>query len=162
MTLVHLGCSLKQTGMKIEHITWVSLTTGWSSQQEGHLTVSNSLLREIVVDDQSMLAVVTEVLTDGAGGVGSQELKWSGFGSGSSYDHRVFQTVLLLEKSHDVSDCGSLLTDGDVDAVETLGVLTFLVDSLLVNDCVDSNGCLASLSISNDKFTLASSDWHLL
>jgi len=32
--LVHLSCSLEKTRMKIEDITWVSLTTWWSSQQK--------------------------------------------------------------------------------------------------------------------------------
>ena len=35
--------------MEIEDITWVSLTTGWSSEQKGHLAVSNSLLCHILV-----------------------------------------------------------------------------------------------------------------
>lgn len=84
--LVHLGCSLEETRVKIEHITWVGLTTWWSSQQEGHLSVGDSLLGEIVIDDESMLSVVSEVLSNGASGVRGQELKRSGLG-GSSGDN---------------------------------------------------------------------------
>ena len=64
--------------MEVEDITWVSLTTGWSSEEEGHLSVGNSLLGEIVVDDEGVLAVVSEVLTDGASGVWGQELERGG------------------------------------------------------------------------------------
>jgi len=78
VVLVHLGCTLEETRMEVEDITWVSLTTGWSSEEERHLSVGNSLLGEIVVDDEGVLAVVSEVLTDGASGVWSQELERGG------------------------------------------------------------------------------------
>lgn len=44
----------------------------------------------------------------------------SGLGGGGSDDDGVLEAVLLLEKSDDVCDSGSLLANGDVDAVETL------------------------------------------
>jgi len=63
--LVHLGCALKKTRMQVEDITWVSLTTGGSSEEKGHLSVSDGLFGEIVIDDEGVLGVVTEVLSDG-------------------------------------------------------------------------------------------------
>ena len=75
MGVVHLSSTLEETRVEIEDITGVGLTTGGSSEEEGHLSVSDGLLREIVIDDQGVLAVISEVLTDGAAGVGSQELK---------------------------------------------------------------------------------------
>ena len=106
--------------MEVEHISWVSLTTGGSSEKKRHLAVGNGLLGEIVVDDESVLSVVAEVFSDGASGVGGQELERSGLGGGGSDDDGVLEAVLLLEKSDDVCDSGSLLANGDVDAVETL------------------------------------------
>lgn len=41
--VVHLSRSLQQTGVQVEHITGVGLTTGGTTQQQGHLTVGNSL-----------------------------------------------------------------------------------------------------------------------
>jgi hypothetical protein len=64
--VVHLGCTLEETRVEIEDITGVGLTTGGTSEEEGHLSVGDCLLGEIVVDDQGVLAVVSEVLTDGA------------------------------------------------------------------------------------------------
>ena len=61
--VVHLGSSLQKSRVKVEDITWVSLTSGWSSQEQGHLAVGNSLLGQIVVDDDSVLSVVSEVLS---------------------------------------------------------------------------------------------------
>ena len=158
--LVHLGCTLEKTRMEIEDITWVSLTTGRSSEEEGHLTVSDSLLGEIVVDDESVLSVITEVLTDGASRVRSQELEGSGIGGGSSDDNRVFHAISVVEKAHNVGNSGSLLSNGDVDAVKRLGVVTSLEDGLLVNNSVDGDSGLTGLSITNDQFTLASANGH--
>lgn len=50
--LVHLGGTLKETGVEVEDITGVSLTTGRTTEKEGHLTVSDGLLGQIVVDDE--------------------------------------------------------------------------------------------------------------
>ena len=79
MVLVHLSCTLEKTRVKIEDISWVSLTTWWSSEKERHLSVSNGLLGEIVIDDKGVLGVVTEVLSNSTSRVWSQELEWSGF-----------------------------------------------------------------------------------
>lgn len=44
--VIHLGSSLQQTGMQVEDITGIGLTTRRTTQQQGHLTVGNSLKRE--------------------------------------------------------------------------------------------------------------------
>jgi len=87
VALVHLGCALEETRVKIEDITGVSLTTRRASEEKGHLTVGNSLLGQIVVDDEGMLGVVTEELTNGTTGVGGQELEGSGIGGSGSNDN---------------------------------------------------------------------------
>ena len=118
VVLVHLGCALKQTRMEIEDITGVSLTTGRSSEKEGHLTVGDGLFGEIVIDDESVLGVVTEELTDGASRVRGQELERSGIRCGGSNHDGVLHAVSMLKEAANVGHGGSLLADGDVDAVE--------------------------------------------
>ena len=49
--VVHLGSTLEETRVEVENVTGVSLTTGRTTEKEGHLTVGNSLLRQVVVDD---------------------------------------------------------------------------------------------------------------
>jgi len=71
VVLVHLGSTLEETRVEIEDITGVGLTTWGTSEQEGHLTVSDGLLREIVVDDETVHTVITEVLTNSTARVGS-------------------------------------------------------------------------------------------
>ena len=162
MVLVHLGCALKETRMEIEDITWVSLTTGRSSQKKRHLTVSDSLLGEIVIDDEGVLGIITEELTNGASGIGGQELEGSGIRSSGSDDDGVLHAVSLVKESNDVGNSGSLLSDSDVDTVKGLGVVTDLKDGFLVDDGIDSDSGFADLSITNDKLTLASSNGHLI
>lgn len=64
--LVHLGGSFKQTGVEIEDISWIGFSSWGSSQEKGHLSVGDGLFGEIVVDDESVFSVVSEVLGDGA------------------------------------------------------------------------------------------------
>ena len=61
--------------MEIEDVSWVGLSSWRSSQKEGHLSVSDGLLGQIVVDDETVLSVISEELSDSASGVRSQELK---------------------------------------------------------------------------------------
>ena len=47
-----LGGTLEETRVKVEDVTGVSLTTGRTMEKEGHLTVGDGLLRQIIIDDQ--------------------------------------------------------------------------------------------------------------
>jgi hypothetical protein len=163
VAVVHLSSTLEETRVEIEDVTGVGLTTGGSSQEEGHLSVGDGLLGKIVVDNEAVLARVSEVLTNGAAGVGSQELERGGLGGGGGNDDGVLEGVVIAEDLDDVGDGGSLLADGDVDAVELLAVLGVAVEegALLVDDGVDGDGGLASLSVTNDELSLASANGDL-
>jgi len=158
--LVHLGCSFQEAGMQVEDITGVSLTTWGSSKEEGHLSVGDSLLGEIIIDDKSVLTIISEVLTNSAAGVRGQELKRSRVGGSSGNDARVVHSLFGLEDSNDVGDGGSLLTDGSIDAVEFLIVIILIEVLLLVDDGVDSDSGLTSLSITNDELTLSTANGY--
>ena len=60
--VVHLGGTLQETRVEVENVTGVGLTSGGTPQKQGHLTVGDSLLGEIVEDEDGVLAVVTEPL----------------------------------------------------------------------------------------------------
>ena len=161
VVLVHLGSTLEETRVQIEDITGVSFTTWGTSQKERHLTVSDGLLGQIVIDDETVHTIVTEVFTDSATGVRSQELKGSSIRSGGSNDTSVMEGLAFLEESHNVGDSGSLLTNSDVNAVKLLKFIASIVVTLLVKDGIDGNSGLTSLTITNDQFTLTTADWHL-
>ena len=50
--VVHLGRTLEETRVEVEDITGVGLTTGGTTEQKGHLTVSDGLLGQVIVDDE--------------------------------------------------------------------------------------------------------------
>jgi len=156
----HLSSSLQQTRVQVENITWVSLSSWWTSQQQRQLTVSHSLLGQVIVDDQGVSAVVSEPLTDRTSGERSQVLQWGGLRSSGGNNDRVLQGVVLLQGLDQLSDGRSLLTDSDVDTVQLLLLVITGVPSLLVQDGVQSDSGLTSLTVTNDQFSLTSSDWH--
>lgn len=51
--VVHLRSTLEETRVQVEDITRVSLTAGGTTEEQRHLTVSDGLLGQVVVDDQS-------------------------------------------------------------------------------------------------------------
>lgn len=102
------------------------------------------LLGQIIVNDQGVFAVVSEVLPHGAARVRSQVLQRSSVGgSGGHYDG-VLDGVGIGQPLHQLSHRGSLLTDGNVDAVQLLLLIGALVKALLVDDCVDGDGGFAA------------------
>ena len=70
---------------------------------------------------------------------------------------------MISKDLHNVGDGGSLLADSDVDAVKLLGVLGVGVveGGLLVDDGIDGNGSLSSLSVTNDELSLATTNGDL-
>ncbi len=44
--VIHLSSSLQQTGMQVEDVSWVSLATRGTTEQQGHLTVGDGLRKD--------------------------------------------------------------------------------------------------------------------
>lgn len=63
--VVELSSTLEQTRVQVENVTRVSLTARRTTEQQRHLTVSNSLLRQIIIDHKRVLSRVSEVLSHG-------------------------------------------------------------------------------------------------
>ena len=105
-----------------------------------------------------MLSVVAEPFTHGGTGEGSDVLERSGLGGGGGDDDGVLHGVVLLKSLDELGDGGSLLTDGDVDAVKLLGLVLAVVPPLLVEHGVESDGSLTSLTVTNDQLTLTTAD----
>ena len=82
------------------------------------------------------------MFTHSATGVGCQELQRSGIGSGSSDDDRVLHGIRVRQTLDNLSDGGSLLTDGNVDAVQFLLLISAIVETFLVYDGINGNGGL--------------------
>ena len=70
---------------------------------------------------------------------------------------------MISEDLNDVRDGGSLLANGNVDAVKLLGVLSVGVveGGLLVDDSIDGDGSLSSLSVTDNELSLATTNRDL-
>merc|ERR1711953_578117 len=158
--VAHLGSSLQQTGVKVEDISGVSLATGGTSQQQRHLPVGHGLLGQVVEDDDGVHAVVPEVLSHGHTRVGSQVLQGSSIRGGGGHHDGVLESISIVQPLDNLGHGGSLLSHGNVDAVQHLLLVAGLVESLLVDDGVDGDSSLASLTISNDQLTLTTANGH--
>jgi len=156
--LRHLGGTLKETRVEVENITGVSLTSRRTSQKKRHLSVGNSLLGQIVVDDKGVSAVISEPLTKSTTSEGSNVLKRSSLGSGGSNNDGVLEGIVLLKSLDELSNGRSLLTNGNVDTVELLGLIRTVVPSLLVKNGVNSDGGLTGLTITNNQLTLTTTN----
>ena len=70
---------------------------------------------------------------------------------------------MISEDLNDVRDGGSLLANGNVDAVKLLGVLSVGVveGGLLVDDGIDGDGSLSSLSVTDNELSLPTTNRDL-
>lgn len=75
-------------------------------------------------------------------------------------DTTEYKLTSISQPLQDLGDGGPLLSDGDVDAVQLLLLILALVETLLVDDGVDGQGSLASLTVTNDQLTLTTTDGH--
>ena len=88
------------------------------------------------------------------------EKTYCGFGGGGSNDDRVLHGVVLLEGFDELGDGGSLLANGNVDAVELLALVVSVVPSLLVQHSVQGDSSLSGLTITDNQLTLSTPDGH--
>src|SRR5262245_45227617 len=63
---LQLGGALQQARMQIKDVAWIRLTPRWTPQQQRNLTVGLCMLRQVVVNDERVAAVIAEVLTERA------------------------------------------------------------------------------------------------
>src|SRR5690606_14356531 len=123
-----------------------------------HLAVGDGLLGQVVIGDQRVLAVVAEILADGATRERGQELERRRIGSGRGDDHRIFERAALLQDLDELGDGRTLLADGDIDAVELLALVVAVVERLLVQEGVEDDRGLAGLAVADDQLALAAAD----
>ena len=89
-------------------------------------------------------------------------MEWCGIRGGGGNNDGVIKCSIVGQDLHDVGNSGSLLSDGDIDAIELLGgISSRLEEGFLVEDGINGNSSFSSLSVSNDEFSLSSSNWDL-
>ena len=145
-----LGGPLEQAAVQVEHVARVRLAARRAAEQERHLAVGLGLLRQVVVDDEAVLAVLHPVLAHGAAGVGGEVLERGGIGRTGHDDDGVVHGAVLGEGGHGVGHRGLLEPDGDVDALHA--------EATLVDDRVDGDRGLAGLAVADDQLALTTTD----
>ena len=146
--------------MKIENVTGIRFTARRTTQQKAHLAVGNGLLRQVIIDDQRVHAVIAEIFAHGTGCVRGEELHWCRIGRGGGDDDRIFERALLFQRTDDLRHGRALLANSNIDAEQLLAVVlaSSRVYRLLVDEGVDGNGGLAGLAVANDQLTLATAN----
>src|SRR5690606_2725617 len=147
---VDTGSAFQQTGVQIEHVTRVRFAARRTTQQQGDLAISPSLLGQVIVNHQRVFTAVAEVFAHGATGERRQVLHGGRVGGRRGNDDGVFQRTVLFQLAHHVGNGRLLLTDRDVD---TLNAGIFLVD-----DGVDGDRGLTDLTVTDDQLTLATAN----
>src|SRR5690606_16604579 len=117
-----------------------------------------SLLRQIIKDDQNVLATVHPVLANGRACVWCQVLEACWVRCGGSHDGGVFQCTLLFEGLAYGSDGRCLLANCHVDAANLLGLVAGFPVGALVQNGVNRDSGLTGLAVTNDQLTLATAD----
>src|SRR5690606_16021074 len=80
-------------------------------------------------------------------------------GGGCGDAHRVLRRAGFFELTGELGHGRALLADGDIDAIQLLGVRRVgVVRSLLVKEGVENDGRLAGLAVTNDQLALATAD----
>src|SRR5712671_1579801 len=144
--------------MQIEHVARIGFAAGRTAQQQRHLAIGNRLLRQVVIDDDRVHAVVAEVFAHGAAGERRDVLHRRRIGSGGGNHDRIFQRALLFQHLDELRNGRTLLADRDVDAIQLDLLVAGGVERLLVQDGVERDRGLAGLAIADDQLALAAAD----
>src|SRR3990172_9737969 len=105
---------------------------------------------KIIINDQGMAAMITEILPDGATGIGGQKLEWSWVTGRCRHHDTVLHRSVIFQDFHHTGDGRAFLANGHIDTDDVL--------PLLVENGVHCYGCLASLAITDDQFPLATTN----
>src|SRR5438876_321579 len=144
--------------MQIEHVARIGFAARRTAQQQRHLAVGDSLLGQIVIDDDRVHAVVAEIFAHGAAGERRDVLHRRRIRRGGGDDNGIFQRALLFEHLDELGDGGTLLADRDVDAIQLDVLVRLRVERLLVQNGVERDRGLAGLAVADDQLALAAAD----
>ena len=158
MVVVHLRRAFQQPRMQIEDVARIGLAAGRSAQQERHLPVGDRLLGQIVIDDQRMLAVIAEPFAHRTAGIGGEILHRRRLGGRSGDDDRVFHRAVIFQRLDDLSDGRALLPNRDIDAEKLFILVVAIVIGFLIENGVDGDRGLSSLTVTDDQLALAAAD----
>jgi hypothetical protein len=81
--------------VEIKDISRIGFSSRGSSQKKGHLSIGDSLFRKIIIDNQTVSSGISEIFSDGTGGIRGQELKRGSFRCSSSYNDGIRHSSMI-------------------------------------------------------------------
>src|SRR5690606_32142217 len=142
--------ALKQTRVQIEHVARISFAAWWTTQQQGNLTISPSLLGQVIINNQGILTAIAEVFTHSTTGEGCQELHRCRIRRSRCDHNGVIHSAVFFQLAHNARYRRRFLTDSYIN---TLNARTFLVD-----DGIHSDSGFTDLTVTDDQLTLTAAD----
>ena len=141
--------------MKVEYIPWICLTTWRSFKKKGYLTVCNSLFTQIIIYNKCRFTRISKKLSNCSSSHWCIKLHWCRICSRSRYNHSISHCSFLFKCRNYLFYGRCFLT---TCYVNTEYRFSFIVKFFLVDDGINSYSSLTSLSITNDKLTLTSTN----
>ena len=137
--------------MEVEHVARECFTSWRTTEQQGNLTVSNSLFRQVIINDQRIFTAVTEVFAHCATGIRRQVLQCSRFRRGRHNNDSVGKCAVFFQFTNHVRNGGRFLANSHVH--------TFDAGITLVDDGIDCHRGFTGLTVTDDQFTLTTTNW---
>ena len=147
---IYTGSTFQQAGVQIENVARICFATGRTAQQQGNLTVSNSLFGQVIIYNQCVFTAVAEELAHSTTCIRCDILQSRSFRSSRSNHNRVFHCTMLFQFAYYVSNRRRFLTDCNIN---TDNACTFLV-----NNSIQCYGCFTCLAVTNDQLTLTATN----
>ena len=145
--------------MQIEHVARISLTSRWTSNQQRHLTISSGLFRQVIVKDNRMHTVVTEIFTHSCSGVRGNKLQWSCFRSSGCNHNGIIHSAIVAQSFYHLCYRRAFLTNGNINAKQFFAVIfCHVISAFLIDDCINNNRSLTGLTVANNQLTLTASN----
>ena len=101
--------------MEIKNIARIGFTTRWALEHQGNLAIGDRLLGKVIIDDESIHAIVHEELTHRCAREWSDVLIGRIVTRRSSNDNGIFHCAGSLKDSNGASNVRILLTNGNID-----------------------------------------------
>ena len=136
--------------MEIENVTGICFSSGRTANKQGQCAVCNSVLTQIVINDEDVLTLLAEIFRHSTAAVRSNILQGRTFGRTCRNDDGVFHSSVAKKLACKLGNRRALLSDCDVDT-DNVGI--FLIDN-----GIDGDFGFTRLSVADDKLTLTSAD----
>ena len=142
--------TFKKTGMEIEYVARICFTARRSANQERKRTICYRVFGKIVINNKNVFTFIHKILAHRTTGIRSNILKRRGIGCGCRYDDGIVHCTVFIKCIYHIGNSRLFLTDRNVN--------TNNVFALLIDDRIRSNDGFTGLTVTDDKFSLTSTD----